>query len=174
MRNLSAPAPRSDQRQSARAVGSPRRKPQHGRLQCRAGSASAAMAQRPARQHQRVLRRARCCGGPSPAAPAAGNSGRGAPARLARARSSRRASVTLASTMNGENTSTGNHQVQSCCSQPIRPSAAARKPSGTEPASPMKMRAGWKLNTRNAAAAAAMLKLTSANSVLPASQAATP
>ena len=66
-----------------------------------------------------------------------------------------RISVTVASAMNGEKTSTGNHIGHMPCCQPSMPRVAARKPSGTEPESPMKMRALGKFQTRKPAAAPA-------------------
>ena len=46
----------------------------------------------------------------------------------------------LASTIKGENTNSGNHTAQLPCCQPHTPIAAARKPSGMEPESPMNRR----------------------------------
>src|SRR5712664_204960 len=59
--------------------------------------------------------------------------------------------------MKGAKTAAGNQRGQSPSRQPERDKAAARKPIGTEPASPMKSRAGGKLNGRNAAPAAATM-----------------
>src|SRR4051812_41465797 len=50
--------------------------------------------------------------------------------------------------MNGEKTNTGNHGGHTWCAMPIHPMAAARKPSGIDPASPMKRRAGGKFSRR--------------------------
>ena len=68
------------------------------------------------------------------------------PARAARraARASRVASAT-----NGRNTSSGNHAGQVPARQPPSPNAAARKPSGTAPTSPMNIRAGGMFTARN-------------------------
>src|SRR2546429_9919164 len=57
--------------------------------------------------------------------------------------------------MKGAKTAAGNQNGQSPSRQPERDKTAARKPSGTDPASPMKTRAGGKFNGRNAAPAAA-------------------
>src|SRR4030095_15615781 len=76
--------------------------------------------------------------------------------------------------MKGANTTKGNHSGQSFCSQPETPNAPARKPKGIDPASPMKILAGGKLNKRKAAEAAAIDHASRANSLLPASQAASP
>src|SRR5438876_9831964 len=59
--------------------------------------------------------------------------------------------------MKGANTAPGNQSGQSPSRQPDTDKRAARKPIGTEPASPMKSRAGGKLNGRNAAPAAATM-----------------
>lgn len=66
-------------------------------------------------------------------------------------------SVTVASTINGENTSNGNHQGQIFVEMPYRPSVAARNPSGIEPASPIKTLAGEKLKNRKPSAAPAIV-----------------
>src|SRR5258705_1509206 len=59
--------------------------------------------------------------------------------------------------MKGAKTAAGNQSGQSPSRQPERDKAAARNPIGTDPASPMKSRAGGKLNGRNAAPAAATM-----------------
>src|SRR6266704_2115349 len=59
--------------------------------------------------------------------------------------------------MKGEKTTAGNQSGQSPSRHPARDKAAVRKPIGTEPASPMKSRAGGKLKSRNAAPAAATM-----------------
>src|SRR5437773_11059280 len=59
--------------------------------------------------------------------------------------------------MKGAKTAAGNQNGQSPSRQPERDRTAARKPSGTDPASPMKTRAGGKLNGRNATPAAATM-----------------
>src|SRR5207247_5669745 len=59
--------------------------------------------------------------------------------------------------MKGANTAAGNHRGQSPSRQPERDRTAPRKPIGMDPASPMKTRAGGKLNGRNAAPAAATM-----------------
>src|SRR4051794_20569088 len=65
----------------------------------------------------------------------------------------RRVRVTVASTVNGPNTTSGNQSGHRPARHPTTPNAAARKPSGMDPASPMNTRAGGKLDNRNAAAA---------------------
>src|SRR5258708_34735533 len=59
--------------------------------------------------------------------------------------------------MKGAKTAAGNQSGQSPSRQPERDKTAARKPIGTDPASPMKSRTGGKLNGRNAAPAAATM-----------------
>src|SRR5882724_878186 len=59
--------------------------------------------------------------------------------------------------MKGEKTATGNQNGQSPSRQPERDKTAARKPIGTDPASPMKSRAGGKLKRRNTAPEAATM-----------------
>src|SRR5258708_31070866 len=59
--------------------------------------------------------------------------------------------------MRGAKPAAGNQNGQSPSRQPERDRTAARKPIGTDPASPMKIRAGGKLNSRNAAPAAATM-----------------
>src|ERR1041384_69894 len=59
--------------------------------------------------------------------------------------------------MKGANTAPGNQSGQSRAPQHDRDKRAARKPIGTDQASPMKSRAGGKLNGRNAAPAAATM-----------------
>src|SRR5262245_10069610 len=86
----------------------------------------------------------------------------------------RLARVSVASTMKGENTATGNHQGQSPSRQPASDKAAARNPIGTEPASPMKSRAGGKLKSRNAAPAAATIAHSAASAASPPTQAPAP
>src|SRR5260221_7446882 len=83
-----------------------------------------------------------------------------APARLSK--------VTVAATIKGEKTTAGNHSGQFPSRHPERDSTDARKPIGTDPASPMKSRAGEKLKRRNAAPAAATMaqSMSSASSPL--------
>ncbi len=85
----------------------------------------------------------------------------------------RRTRVTLASTTNGEKTSSGNHSGQWPACHPARPIAPLRNPYVTEPASPMKTRAGWKLKSRKAAAHAASVAHADASGASPASAAPT-
>ncbi|SAL87511.1 hypothetical protein AWB68_08431 [Caballeronia choica] len=67
--------------------------------------------------------------------------------------------------MKGANTSAGNQTGHVPLSQPQYPSAPARKPSGIDPESPRKIRAGWKLNSRNPAAAPAIAALAMPRSI---------
>jgi hypothetical protein len=63
--------------------------------------------------------------------------------------------VAVASRKNGAETRKGNHTGHKPADQPQMPHAPPRKPSGTEPASPRKTRAGLKLKNRKAAEAPA-------------------
>src|SRR5260370_41315457 len=76
--------------------------------------------------------------------------------------------------MKGAKTAAGNQSGQSPSRQPESDRAAARKPIGMEPASPMKSRAGGKLNGGNAAPAAATMAHSISRASSPLIQAPTP
>ena len=99
------------------------------------------------------------CGAPIRSAPAAGNNEPCVPARFFSCRRRRQKSVTVASTIKGENTSTAIQTGKTPSLAPHRESVAASRPSVDDPVSPMNMRAGGKLKIRNPANAAAMIRL---------------
>src|SRR5437868_15374301 len=75
--------------------------------------------------------------------------------------------------MQGENTRIGNARAQAPVSVPSRHIPAARKPSGTEPASPRNTRAGGKFHARKPADAEAIAAQANASGHWRAAAAAT-